>query len=340
VTINDSEADNEAPGTRSAASRGVVGGGGGGVDRDLQPRRLEVAVVGQIARDLVLRMDELPEAGTSGPVRERKETLGGKGANQAVALAQLGASVALIGVVGDDTEADRILARAEADGIDTTPVVHRPNTRTGLIVDVVDARARWRYLEDLPDDVLLTEQDIAAARDTLAAAQAVTVQLQQPLPAAMAAARAGHAVGNLVVLDGAPPDRSSADPLLALADVIRADAHEAELLIGTQVHDIEAGLRAARTLLDRGPKLAALAVGDQGNVFAWPDGDLVIPLEDGPVVDSTGAGDAFTAALTLSLLRGATPPQAARAASAAAASTVRHAGGRPHLTPDILITTP
>ena len=299
-------------------------------------RRLDVAVVGQIARDLVLRVDELPAAGTSGKVRERRETLGGKGANQAVALAQLGASVALIGVVGDDTDATHILTRAQADGIDITPVVHRTATRTGLIVDVVDAQAHWRYLEDLPDEVLLTEEDIAANTNTLVAAQAVTVQLQQPLPAAMAAARAGHAAGNLVVLDGAPTGRASTDSLLALADVVRADAHEAELLIGKPVPDVEAGLRAARALLERGPKLVALAVGDQGNIFAWPDGDLVIPLEDGPVVDTTGAGDAFTAALTLSLVRGADPRQAARAATAASAATVRHAGGRPHLSPDIL----
>ncbi|HKN96508.1 MAG TPA: PfkB family carbohydrate kinase, partial [Pseudonocardiaceae bacterium] len=176
---------------------------------------MDVAVVGQVARDLVLRVDQVPGAGTSVPVRERIETLGGKGANQAVSLAQLGASVALVGVVGDDADADRVLDRARADGIDVTAVTRRAGSRTGLIVDIVDDDATWRYLEDLPSSVLLTEQDVAASAELLAAARAVTVQLQQPVDAALAAARAARQAGALVVLDGAPGERSAVDELLA-----------------------------------------------------------------------------------------------------------------------------
>ncbi|HEY3753192.1 MAG TPA: PfkB family carbohydrate kinase [Pseudonocardiaceae bacterium] len=297
---------------------------------------MDVVVVGQVARDLVLLVDDLPEPGSSVSVREREETLGGKGANQAVSLAQLGASVALVGVVGDDTEADRVLDRARSDGIDVHGVIHRPNTRTGLIVDVVDAEARWRYFEDLPSGVLLTEEDVTAQSDLLLAASAVLVQLQQPIAAAATAARAGHTVGNLVVLDGAPADRDALDGLLACADVVRADERETELLAGGPVPDVPAGLRAGRMLLDKGPRLVALSVGDAGNVFVWPEGEVVVPLADVEVVDTTGAGDAFTAALTLALLRGAEPDAAAHAATAAAAATIGHAGGRPRLTPAIV----
>lgn len=297
---------------------------------------MDVVVVGQVARDLVLLVDELPAAGTSVAVRERTETLGGKGANQAVSAAQLGVSVALVGVVGDDAEADRVLERARADGIDVGAVARRPGTRTGLIVDVVDAQARWRYFEDLPPEVLLTEMDIAGAAGLFGAARAVLVQLQQPTAAALAAARAAHAAGALVVLDGAPAQPSVADDLLAVADVVRADAQEAELLTGGPVPDAAAGVRAGRALLDKGPALAALAVGKEGNVFVWHDGDIVVPLGDEPVVDTTGAGDAFTAALTVALLRGDQPADAGRIASAAAGATVGHAGGRPRLSPTVL----
>jgi ribokinase len=82
--------------------------------------------------------------------------------------------------------------------------------------------------------------------------------------------------------------------------------------------------------------LAALAAGDHGNVFVWPDGSVVLPLDDRPIVDPTGAGDAFTAALTLALVRGAEPEAAARAAVRAAAANVGHAGGRPRLRPEIV----
>jgi ribokinase len=295
------------------------------------PQRHDVVVVGQIARDLVLRVDRVPDAGTSGPVRERRETLGGKGANQAVGLSQLGADVALVGVVGDDPVGDAVLARAEADGIDIRPVIRRTGAPTGLIVDIVDADARWRYLEDLPEPMLLTVADIEASAAFLVAARAVTVQLQQPPTAALAAARIARSAGNLVVLDGAPADH--VDDLLARADVLRADAREAELLVGRPVPDTDAALAAGRALLDRGPRFVALAAGEQGNVFVWPAGSAVIPLSDTPVVDTTGAGDAFTAALTVALLRGAEPDQAAAAAVSAATATVGHVGGRPSLSP-------
>jgi ribokinase len=87
---------------------------------------------------------------------------------------------------------------------------------------------------------------------------------------------------------------------------------------------------AARKLLEKGPRLIAVAT-DDGNLFVWADGDLLIPLSDADVVDTTGGGDAFVAALTASLLRGDPYEEAARRATAASGATVGHAGGRPDL---------
>jgi ribokinase len=287
---------------------------------------MDVAVVGQVARDLVLLVDELPEAGTSMRVRQRRETLGGRGANQAVSLARLGATVALVGVVGDDDFAARVLDWARADGVDVRAVTRRQGSRTGLIVDVVDAEARWRYFEDLPLPVLLTEEDVAANADVLGAAGAVVVQLRQPAAAALAAVRATRGV---VVLDGAPADRDAIADLLAGADVVRADAREAERLVGGPIPDLDAAVRATRALLDKGPRLAALAAGTRGTVFAWRSGEIVLSPADVHVVDA-GASDACTAALTLALVRGASPAEAARAATAAV--------GRPRLSRAIMGT--
>ncbi|MFI7576671.1 PfkB family carbohydrate kinase [Micromonospora sp. NPDC049497] len=293
---------------------------------------LDVMVVGQVARDLVLLVDEVPDAGGSAPVRRRREMLGGKGANQAVGLAQLGATVGLLGVVGDDEVTDRLLAQARADGIDVDPVVRRPGTPTGLIVDVVDAEGHWRYLEDLPGATLLGVDDVTRSADALRAARAVLVQLQQPVPAALTAARAARRADGLVVLDGAPGVHPGADELLAVADVLRADAQEAGLLTGDAPRDADAGLAAARTLRRRGPSVVAVEVAGAGNAFAWPDGELFVPLSETPTVDSTGAGDAFVAALTLGLLRHEPHERVARYAVAAAGATVGHPGGRPALT--------
>ncbi len=280
-------------------------------------------MVGQMARDLVLVVDEVPGPGGTTPVRERREMLGGKGANIAVSLAQLGSPVALVGVVGDDDVGARLVARAAADGIATEAVVRRQGCETGLIVDLV--ADGWRYLEHIPDAMQLREDDVPV--DLIARASAVVVQLQQPPEVALKAARAAQ---GRVVLDGSP--ERLRDELLACADVVRADHQEAELLSGRTIKSADDAVRAAREVLAKGPDLVAFAVDGVGNAFVWDSGELVLPLGDVEVVDTTGGGDSFVAALTFSLTRGDGPEEAARRAVEASGDTVSHLGGRPTLT--------
>ncbi|WIX99219.1 PfkB family carbohydrate kinase [Amycolatopsis mongoliensis] len=296
----------------------------------------EVVVVGQIARDLVVEVPDAPPADASGPVKQRQVLLGGKGANQAVALSQLGVTVSLVGVVGQDAVGDALLARARADRIGTTHVVRRPDTETALVVDVVDDQGRRRYLEHVPDATLVTETDVAAAAGPISAAGSLIVQLQQPARAALPAARLAHTAGTRVVLDGAPEDGAFASDLLALADVVRADGREAELLTGQPVADVAGAARAAAELRRRGPSLVVLEVAGQGNLFAGPGEAWFVPHVETEVVDPTGAGDALVAALTAGLTRRRPLETAACLAVAAAAATTEHAGGRPRLSrPDL-----
>jgi ribokinase len=202
-------------------------------------------------------------------------------------------------------------------------VVRRRGVLTGLIVELLEANARWRYVQDLP---LLTEQDVRGAAVAIARSDAVLVQLQQPAAAALAAARIGHDAGRLVVLDGAPADERRAE-LLAVADVVRADEREAELLLG----EPSSVRRVAAELLDAGPRLIAVALPEGGNLFVWGDGHVLVPLTDDDVVDTTGAGDALVAALTDALLRGEDYLDAACWAVAAAGATVGYPSGRPAL---------
>jgi ribokinase len=314
----------------------------------------DVVVLGQIGRDLVLRVGALPGPGGAVPVAERRELLGGKGANQAVALAQLRVPVALVGVVGDDEAGGRARAQAAADGIDASAVLTRAGVPTALLVDLVEDGGRRRLLEDVPPGTLLTAEDVADAGDQLRAAQLVALQLQQPGPAVRAALDA--APDSAVVLsDGAPADERTRAAVLARADVVRADAAEAALLVGRDLPDASAAGDAAAELLTLGPRLVALGLGEAGDLVAWragpslgiaaeeleadprwADGEVVVPLLGEDPVDPTGAGDAYVAALAASLLGGAAPEDAAWVAAAAAAVTVTHAGGRPALDPGAL----
>ncbi|ONI79973.1 hypothetical protein ALI144C_24990 [Actinosynnema sp. ALI-1.44] len=284
-------------------------------------------VVGQVARDLVLVVPHMPDIGSRTEVSERRELLGGKGANIAVAAAQLGNAVTLIGAIGSDETAGWLVAQAELSGVETAYVRRQPDTVSALIVDVVTPDGSWRYFEDIPDEVLDTPADIGAAKSAFANAHSVIVQLQQPTETAVAAVQ--QARGARIVLDGVP----RAEQLLASADVLRMDQQEGEQLTGAKLDTVDNALTVGQGLLRRGPDLVVLATAE-ANVFLWNDGQAVFPLGDTTVKDTTGAGDALVAALTVGLDSGLGPYDAARMSVAAAARTVDHAGGRPDLDPD------
>ena len=130
-----------------------------------------------------------------------------------------------------------------------------------MIVDIVDSSGHWRYLEDIPAGMLLTEDDVRACRHLLLPGRWVSVHLQQPSAAALAAAVCAHQAGCKVVLDGAPPEKHGA-ALLAAADVLRADARETDLLAGFAVSTAAVGHPGGR------PSLTPKAVQDQLTLLA------------------------------------------------------------------------
>jgi ribokinase len=290
-----------------------------------------VVVVGEIARDLVLVIDEVPGPGSSVDVHRRRELLGGKGANIAVGLAQLGVPVALVGVVGDDLVGEELLAQCHRDQLDTTAVRRRTGTESALMVDIVTADGQWRYLESVPARALLIPDDIEQATELLGAARNVVLQLQQPVDAVLAALDHLNPACR-VILDGVPEDVARRNRILAAGSVLRLDAHEAELLVGHGIPDEATARTVAADLLHDGLELVVIAVGTDGNLVAWPEGAVMLPLlEPDAVVESTGGGDAFVAGLTWALDRGEDWVRAGQLATAAAALVVRHPGGRPAL---------
>lgn len=293
----------------------------------LPPRRF--AVVGQVARDLVVRIDGEVDAADAARVVERRELLGGKGANQAVGLTQLGGRVALVGAVGDDDAGRAAIAQASADGIDVCAVSTRGET--ALLIDLVGHGGRRRLLEHVPAEGLVSVGDVSAASGMLRRAHVVCLQLQQPADALLGAARLGRESGALVALDGGARGESR-DALLALADIVRADPVEAGELVGFEVASVGDARRAAAALLGSGPRVAAVAVPGVGDLVAWRDGDRLFPFGTAEVVDTTGAGDAFFAGLVAGVAAGWHPENAGRLAAEAAAATVGRLGGRPDLT--------
>lgn len=288
---------------------------------------MDVIVVGQLTRDLVLRVDRFPSDAQRVEVSERREMVGGHGANQAIALHQLGLSVGLVGVAGADAPGDNLVRQLAESGVVGSWVARRG--RTALLVDVVDGDGVPRLLEHVPPESATSLADIQAAVPAIRRARTLSLQAQQPADVLLTAALAAREEGVRVVLDGAP-DRQCRDGLLALTTVLRADQREAQLLLGEPVDTHEQALRGARDLLDAGPSIVSIGMTD-GDAVVWRDDALIIGHGDERVVDPTGRGDSFTAGLIAALNHGWDAAAAAEFASRCATSTCARIGARPQL---------
>jgi ribokinase len=289
-------------------------------------RTLDVVVVGGANTDYLVRGQTLPGPGSTVDGDEFQEAAGGKGANQAVAAARLGARVAFVARVGGDARGRAILATLESEGVDVQHVIADDDAETGVALVMVDAGGQKQIMTAPGANHRLTVEDIARASDVITAARVLLVQLEVPLDAVEAAVHLGRSAGATIVLDPAPP-RPLPERLLHQVHVIRPNAAEAEAITGIQVTDEASAKNAARHLMERGAG-AAIVGAPGGNLLFTSDEELWVPHTKVNAVDSTGAGDAFAAAIAVSLSRGEELGNAVRFASAAAAAKTRKLGAQ------------
>jgi ribokinase len=289
-------------------------------------RVLDVVVVGGANTDYLVRGQSLPGPGSTVDGDEFQEASGGKGANQAVAAARLGARVAFVARVGADARGRAIVATLESEGVDVRQVITDDDARTGVALVMVDAGGEKQIMTAPGANHRLTVDDIARARDVITAARVLLIQLEVPLDAIESAAHLGRSAGALVVLDPAPP-RPLPERLLRQVHVIRPNAAEAEAITGIRVSDELSARDVARHLMERGAG-AAIVGAPGGNLLATSDEELWVPHTKVEAVDSTGAGDAFAAAVAVSLSRDEPLRSAVRFASAAAAAKTRKLGAQ------------
>jgi len=287
----------------------------------------DVVVVGGANVDYLARGPALPTRGATVQGTEFQEAPGGKGANQAVAAARLGARVALVARVGADRRGDAVLECLAAEGVDARCVVRDQSERTGVAIIQVDAQGEKQILTAPGANLRLGVGDVEAAAPLIRNARVLLTQLEAPLDTVMEAARVARDAGVPVILDPAPPIPLP-DELLGLLDVIRPNAGEARVLTGVEVRDRASAHRAADLLLARGVGAAAVQAGGEGNLLVWSGGECWLPLIPVVAVDATGAGDAFAGALAVQLAEGRPLPEAGQFANAAAALTTMKLGAQ------------
>lgn len=285
-----------------------------------------VVVVGSANTDLVVRVAKLPRPGETVLGGTFASFGGGKGANQAVAAARAGGDVAFIAMLGQDDLGDAALAAYRAEGIDTSFIGRAADCSSGVALILIDKAGENSIAVASGANDRLGPGQIDAARDVIAAADTVLVQLEIPLETVCRTVELAAAAGRRVILNPAPARPLDAS-LLARVSVITPNETEAELLTGMAVVDEAAATLVAERLRSLGPD-AVLTLGRRGCLVADGGIPTLISGHDVTAVDTVAAGDVFNGSLAVALGEGFDLAAAARFANAAAAISVTRHGAQ------------
>jgi ribokinase len=291
-----------------------------------------IVVVGSMNMDLVVEVPMIPKPGETVLGKNFATFPGGKGANQAVAAARLGAKVSLIGCVGQDAFGDQLLASAKADGIDVSHVGRDDSAATGVAMITVDKQGQNSIAVASGANFSLTADHVREAWGALEAIDILVMPLETPLETIAIAVDLAHQSGVTVVLNPAPA-QSLSKQILAKIDVLVPNEPETAQLTNMSISTAVERGEAANLLLALGVGNVVLTLGSKGALVL--DGKTKqltdVPTNQVKVVDTTAAGDAFVAALAVGLGEGKTLTEAAKFANAVGALAVTKAGAQPSM---------
>jgi ribokinase len=295
----------------------------------MQQKPPSIFIVASYMHAFVLRAHRFPNAGETIFGTNSEIGPGGKGQNQAIAAARLGGAVTVLGCVGEDSFGRAARELWEREGLDTHHVRVSADEATGMAFIMVDAQGQNRIIVVPGANDMLNADDAQAAEAAIAGAQVVIAQFESPVAVVEQALTLARLHGARTILNPAPA-RHVSDALLSLVDVITPNESEAEALTGVAVHHADPA-PAARALLARGPRSVVLTLGETGAYILDQSGGRRIPGIKVGVVDTTGAGDAFTGALAVALGRGQSLDDAVAFANIAGAFCVTRPGVVPGL---------
>ncbi len=292
-----------------------------------------IVVVGSSNTDMVVKADRIPVPGETVTGGTFVLAPGGKGANQAVAAARLGAKVILVARVGSDMFGNEALIHYKKEAIDTSYIQKDPEAATGVALIMVDKKGENLISVASGANHRLTPSDALNAQKAIEQADIVIVQLETPLDTIEATATLAQKAGVPLLLDPAPaPPEPLPEKLMAKIAWIKPNETEACQLTGIKVVDQKTAQEAADRLLAKGVGGVIITLGTQGALLVEKAGEgILIPSQKVEAVDSTAAGDSFSGAFAFALASGYLPENAARFAGCAAALSVTKLGAQPSL---------
>jgi ribokinase len=287
-----------------------------------------IIVVGSLNADLVVRTPRFPQPGETISGEDLQIIPGGKGANQAVAAARQGTSVAMVGRVGNDSFGPELIGNLRQNGVDTSHVQTDSESATGTAIIVVDTKGQNSIVLSPGGNGRVTPADLENV--SFADARLLLLQLEIPVESVLAAAKRAKESGLRVLLNPAPA-RPLPDELLSLPEVIVPNESELSLLAELPVQDIASAEKAAKTLLERGIQNVIVTLGANGALIVNRELTKHIPSFKVDVVDTTAAGDAFIGGFASALLLNKSMEGAVQYGCACGALAATKFGAQPSL---------
>jgi len=293
-------------------------------------RRARIVVVGSSNTDMVVKADRIPVPGETVTGGQFVMAAGGKGANQAVAAARLGAQVTFVAKLGQDMFGDQAIENYAKEGIVTNLILRDPESHTGVALIMVDEEGENLIAVASGANHALRPEDIERAADRIREADVVMLQLETPMETVEFTAQVAADAGVPVILDPAPAAPLS-EALLRRVTYLTPNESEAERLTGVPVRDEASARAAAEKLLAAGARHVIVTLGPKGALVAGPGQATMVPGYAVKARDSTAAGDAFNGGLASALANGMPLEEAVREASLVGALSVTRMGAQPSL---------
>ena len=289
---------------------------------------MSIAVFGSINLDLVVRAARLPKPGETLSGHAFQTIPGGKGANQAVACARLGAKTIMVGRVGEDEFGGRLKNELGTAGVDHSNVKFDPTVSSGVAVIAVDDTAENMILVVPGANGKVNDEDLQRLESVLSQSEILLLQLEIPLQIVVAAAKLAKKMGVKVILDPAPA-QPLPEEIYPVLDIITPNETEAETLVGIPVKTIEDASRAAQVLKSRGAQNVIIKMGSRGAFASLEEKEEFFASFPVEAVDTVAAGDAFNGALAVGLSEDNTIEEAIRWGLAGGAFSVTKEGAQP-----------
>lgn len=287
----------------------------------------KILVIGSSNMDLVVQVPRCPAAGETLFGSSFTTNYGGKGANQAVAVARIGSGVTFMTKLGNDTFSQQMRQHFSEEGMDLTHILTDAESPTGTALITVEDKGENRIIVVPGANARLTENDVESLSAEINSCRFVLTQLEIPLPTVLHIAEMTSAAGKQLILNPAPA-RPLPDSLLQKAFLITPNETEAEILTGIRVSDAESARRAALWFREKGVQQIVITMGSQGAFVFTDDFQGMVPSYKVKAIDTTAAGDVFNGALTVALSEGKTTADAARFGCAASALAVMRPGAQ------------